>query len=147
MLVAAETAERSDRAEITIVIADGHALVREGLRLLLDNEEDLQVVAEARTVPDAERLTRAYRPGVLVLDLDLRGDSSLEAISRLRETAPETAIIVLTLQADPAFARRALRAGAMGYVLKDAAAEELLRTIRRAHREPAAKSQTSRSRG
>ena len=117
-------------AKTTVVIADDHTVVRQGLRLLIDNEDGLQVVAEAGTVPDAERLTRAHRPTVLVLDLNMPGGSSLEAIPRLREDAPDTAIVVLTMQDDPAFARQALQAGALGFVLKEAADEELLEAIR-----------------
>src|SRR3954454_4499826 len=127
-------AERADRDQITIVIADDHTVVRQGLRLLVDNEAGLQVVAEAGTVPDAERLTRAHRPSVLVLDLNMPGGSSLEAIPRLRDTARDTAIVVLTMQDDPAFARKALQAGALGFVLKEAADEELLEAIRLAAR-------------
>lgn len=123
-------AERADRNQITVVIADDHTVVRQGLRLLIDHEEGLQVVAEAGTVPDAERLTRAHRPSVLVLDLNMPGGSSLAAIPRLREQAPETAIVVLTMQDDPAFARQALQSGALGFVLKEAADEELLEAIR-----------------
>ncbi|HEX6026737.1 MAG TPA: response regulator transcription factor [Solirubrobacter sp.] len=123
-------AERADRDKTTVVIADDHTVVRQGLRMLIDNEDGLQVVAEAGTVPDAERLTRAHRPSVLVLDLNMPGGSSLEAIPRLQETAKETAIVVLTMQDDPAFARQALQAGALGFVLKEAADEELLEAIR-----------------
>ena len=123
-------AERADRDQITVVIADDHTVVRQGLRLLIDNEAGLQVIAEAGTVPDAERLTRAHRPSVLVLDLNMPGGSSLEAIARLREEAPDTSIVVLTMQDDPAFARQALRSGALGFVLKEAADEELLEAIR-----------------
>ena len=123
-------AERADRDQITVVIADDHAVVRQGLRLLIDNEEGLQVVAEAGTAADAERLTRAHRPSVLVLDLNMPGGSSLAAIPHLREHAPETAIVVLTMQDDPAFARQALQSGALGFVLKEAADEELLEAIR-----------------
>jgi two-component system response regulator NreC len=121
------SAVRADRSKTTVVIADDHTVVRQGLRLLIDNEDGLQVIAEAGTVPDAERLTRAHRPTVLVLDLNMPGGSSLEAIPRLRS---ETAIVVLTMQADPAFARQALQAGALGFVLKEAADEELLEAIR-----------------
>ena len=123
-------AERADRSKTTVVIADDHTVVRQGLRLLIDNEDGLQVIAEAGTVPDAERLTRAHRPTVLVLDLNMPGGSSLEAIPRLREDAKDTAIVVLTMQDDPAFARQALQAGALGFVLKEAADEELLEAIR-----------------
>ena len=122
-------AERADRDKTTIVIADDHTVVRQGLRLLIDAEPTMQVVAEAGTVPDAERLTRAHRPTVLVLDLNMHGESGLEAIPRLRESAPETAIVVLTMQDDPGFARQALQSGALGFVLKEAADEELLQAI------------------
>ena len=120
-------AERADRDQTTVVIADDHTVVRQGLRMLIDNEAGLQVIAEAGTVPDAERLTRAHRPTVLVLDLNMPGGSSLEAIPRLKD---ETAVVVLTMQDDPAFARQALQAGALGFVLKEAADEELLGAIR-----------------
>jgi two-component system, NarL family, response regulator NreC len=123
-------AERADRDKTTVVIADDHTVVRQGLRLLIDNEDGLQVIAEAGTVPDAERLTRAHRPSVLVLDLNMPGGSSLDAIPRVREQSPDTAIVVLTMQDDPAFARQALQAGALGFVLKEAADEELLEAIR-----------------
>jgi two-component system, NarL family, response regulator NreC len=122
----------ADRTNITVVIADDHTVVRQGLRLLIDNEDGFQVVAEAGTVPDAERLTRAHRPSVLVLDLNMPGGSSLEAIPRLRAAAPDTSIVVLTMQDDPAFARQALQAGARGFVLKEAADDELLEAIRAA---------------
>ena len=125
-------AEAADRTKTTIVIADDHTVVRQGLRMLLDAEPTMQVLAEAGTVPDAERLTRAHRPSILVLDLNMPGGSSLEAIPRIREQSPDTAIVVLTMQDDPAFARQALRAGANGFVLKEAADEELLGAIRQA---------------
>ena len=123
-------AERADRDKTTIVIADDHTVVRQGLRLLIDADPTMQVVAEAGTVPDAERLTRAHRPSVLVLDLNMHGESGLEAIPRLHVDAPDTAIVVLTMQDDPGFARQALQTGALGFVLKEAADEELLEAIR-----------------
>jgi two-component system response regulator NreC len=116
--------------DIKVVIADDHVVVRKGLRLLIDAEPGLRVVAEAGTVPDALRMARAHRPGVLVLDLNMPGGSSLEAIPTIREQAPMTAIVVLTMQNDPAFARQALQAGALGFVLKEAADDELLGAIR-----------------
>jgi two-component system response regulator NreC len=123
------SAERADRTKTTVVIADDHTVVRQGLRMLIDAEAELQVVAQAGTLADAERLTRAHRPTVLVLDLNLHGESGLDAIPRLRATCPDTAIVVLTMQDDPGFARQALRSGALGFVLKEAADEELLQAI------------------
>jgi two-component system response regulator NreC len=124
--------EPSPGQPTTVVIADDHAVVRKGLRLLVDAEPELQVVAEAGTVPDALRMVWAHRPDVLILDLNMPGGSSLEAIPAIREQAPATAIVVLTMQDSPAFARGALQAGAAGYVLKEAADEELLGAIRMA---------------
>jgi two-component system, NarL family, response regulator NreC len=115
---------------ITVVLADDHAVVRKGLRLLLEAEPGLRVMAEAGTVEDALRMARAHRPDVLVLDLNMPRGSSLEAIPVLRQDVPKTAIVVLTMQSDPSFARQALQAGALGFVLKEAADDELLGAIR-----------------
>jgi two-component system response regulator NreC len=116
--------------DITVVLADDHAVVRKGLRLLLEAEPGIHVLAEAGTVPDGLRMARAHRPTVLVLDLNMPGGSSLEAIPVLRQEVPGTAIVVLTMQNDPSFARQALQAGALGFVLKEAADDELLGAIR-----------------
>jgi two-component system response regulator NreC len=112
-----------------IVVADDHAVVRSGLRLLLEAEEDLTVVAVAGDVDDARRLTRAHRADVLVLDLNMPGRPTLPEIPDL---ASSTAVVVLTMQNDPAFARHALGAGARGYVLKEAADTELVEAVRAA---------------
>jgi two-component system response regulator NreC len=122
--------EGSPPGQITIVLADDHQVVRAGLRMLLQAEEGFEVVAEAGDVATTERRVAAYHPRVLILDLNMPGGSSLPAIPRLRETAPETQIVVLTMQNDPAFAREALRSGAIGYVLKEAADSELVRAVR-----------------
>jgi len=112
---------------IRLVIADDHAVVRAGLRLLLDAEEGLQVLAEAGEIDTTRRMVAAHRPDVLVLDLNMPGPPSLPAIPELAE---QTAVVVLTMQNDPAFARRALQAGARGYVLKEAADAELVQAVR-----------------
>jgi two-component system, NarL family, response regulator NreC len=117
---------------ISIVLADDHAVVRSGLRMLLDAEDDLEVVAKAGDVDAARRTVLGYKPAVLVLDLNMPGGSSLEAIPAMLESSPQTAIVVLTMQEDPAFAREALRAGAKGYVLKQAAGAELVQAVRAA---------------
>jgi len=117
---------------ITIVIADDHQVVRAGLRLVLEAEDGFEVVAEAGDVATAERRLTAYHPRVLILDLNMPGEPSLPAIPRIRKAAPDTQIVVLTMQSDPAFAREALRAGAIGYVLKEAADSELVQAVRMA---------------
>jgi two-component system response regulator NreC len=115
-----------------VVIADDHAVVRTGLKMVLEAEEGIEVVAEAGDVEAALRAVLAYHPSVLVLDLNMPGGSSLQAIPRFVEQASETAIVVLTMQQDPAFAREALRSGARGYVLKEAADAELVQAVRMA---------------
>src|SRR4051794_16265570 len=110
---------------ITVVLADDHAVVRSGLRLLLERTGDLEVVSEAGTADDALRTVLGHKPTVLVLDLNMPGElSSLDAIPRVADASPGTRVVVLTMQEDPEFARRALRAGAVGYVLKEAADAE-----------------------
>src|SRR3954452_15406812 len=118
---------------ITIVVADDHHVVRSGLRLLLEAQEDFAVVAEAADAESALRSVLGYKPTVLVLDLNMPGEmSSIEAIPQVRDRSPGTSVVVLTMQEDPAFARTALRAGARGYVLKDSADTELVEGVRRA---------------
>jgi two-component system, NarL family, response regulator NreC len=117
---------------IRIVLADDHRVVRTGLRMLLEAEEDFEVVAEAGDVDSAHHKVLGYRPTVLVLDLNMADESSLPAIPRMREISPETQIVVLTMQNDPSFAREALRNGAVGYVLKEAADAELVQAVRNA---------------
>ncbi|HET9185369.1 MAG TPA: response regulator transcription factor [Solirubrobacterales bacterium] len=124
----------AEQAPITVVIADDHVVVRTGLRLILEAEEGFEVLAEADDVQSARRYVGARRPKVLVLDLNMPGEPSLPAIPSLREKSPETQIVVLTMQDDPAFAREALRAGALGFVLKRAAESELIEAVRLAAR-------------
>ena len=114
---------------IRIVLADDHAVVRSGLRMLLDAQEGLDVVAEAGEIETTARMVRAHRPDVLVLDLNMPGSESLPAIP---EFAEQTAVVVLTMQNDPGFARKALQNGARGYVLKEAADRELVQAVQAA---------------
>jgi two-component system, NarL family, response regulator NreC len=115
--------------QIRLVIADDHPVVRSGLKLLLEAEDGLTVVAEAGEIDTAKRMVAAHRPDVLVLDLNMPGAPSLPAIPELVQ---HTAVVVLTMQNDPAFARGALQAGALGYVLKEAADAELVGAVRAA---------------
>jgi two-component system, NarL family, response regulator NreC len=121
-----------DNEPITIVLADDHAVVRSGLRMVLEREDDFAVVSEAGDAEAALRTVLGHKPTVLVLDLNMPGElSSLDAIPRIREVSPVTRVVVLTMQEDPEFARQALRAGAAGYVLKEAADDELVNAVRR----------------
>jgi two-component system response regulator NreC len=115
--------------QIRLVIADDHVVVRSGLKLLLEAEDGVAVVAEAGEIDTTKRMVAAHRPDVLVLDLNMPGTPSLPAIPDL---AQQTAVVVLTMQNDPAFAREALQSGALGYVLKEAADAELVGAVRAA---------------
>lgn len=115
---------------IRIVLADDHRVVRSGLRLLLGGEEGIEVVAEAGDVDGTLRAVLGHKPDVLVLDLNMPGTlTSLEALPAVRERSPDTATVVLTMQENPEYARRALRGGALGYVLKEAADTELVEAV------------------
>jgi two-component system, NarL family, response regulator NreC len=116
----------------TIVLADDHTVVRNALRLLLDAEPGFEVVAEAGDVDTAVRYVRGHKPTVLILDLNMPGRSSLDAVPDIRAASPQTEIVVLTMQNEPAFARRALQAGVRGYVVKEAADAELVQAVRSA---------------
>ncbi|WP_327365330.1 response regulator transcription factor [Streptomyces sp. NBC_01217] len=120
------TPVRPNPQGIPVVLADDHLVVRAGMRLLLAQDPAFRIVAESSTVPDTLEAVRQHRPRVLVLDLTMAGQSSLPMIPALLTVSPGTRILVLTMQEDPAFAREALRTGAAGYLLKEAAAEELL---------------------
>jgi two-component system response regulator NreC len=117
---------------ITLVLADDHTILRSGLRMLLEAEEDFEVVAEAGDVLSALQAVRGRRPDVLVLDLNMPGGSSIEAIRRLALMSPSTSVVVLTMEEDRAFVRDAMEAGARGYVLKREASERLVSAIRAA---------------
>lgn len=118
------------KQEIGVVLADDHNVIRTGLRNLLEGELDLRVLGEAADTGSAIRLVRDRKPDVLVLDLHMPGADPANNIDDMRESAPETAVVVLTMQNDPRRARELLRAGASGYVLKQAAERNLIEAIR-----------------
>ena len=127
-----DTESGSDTVEI--VLADDHKVVRSGLRMVLEAEEGFEVVAEAGDLDSTRRYTLGHKPEVLVLDINMPEGSSLPLIPELLEASPDTRIVVLTMQNDPAFAHEAMRAGATGYVLKQAADTELVDAVRAAAR-------------
>jgi two-component system, NarL family, response regulator NreC len=122
----------SDRAgPIKIVLADDHAAMRRSLRTLLDGEADIDVIAETDSLQSVMGHVLAARPDVLVLDLGMPGHGSgIEALSRLTREARDTRVVVLTMNDDPAFARRALDNGALGLVLKEMADSDLPAAVR-----------------
>jgi two-component system response regulator NreC len=115
---------------VRIVLADDHAVVRSALRLLLDAEEDLEVVAEAGDIESTLRYVRGHKPDVVVLDLNMPGGQSLGAVPEMLASSTQTSVVVLTMETDPAYAREAIQAGVLGYVLKEAVDEELVNAVR-----------------
>jgi DNA-binding NarL/FixJ family response regulator len=115
-----------------ILLVDDHSMVRSGLRLLLEEQDDFDVVGEAGDVEAALERTRALEPNVILLDLNMPGRPSLPAIPELLEAAPGSAVVVMTQHDDPEFARVALAGGASGFVLKEAADSELVDSVRAA---------------
>jgi two-component system response regulator NreC len=126
---AATDRHSGDGRPVTIILADDHRVIRAGLKLLLESESRFRVLDETGDVAATIAAITRRRPQVLVLDLNLGGESSLDAIPRMRADAPGTQIVVLTMQENPAFAKAALDAGAAGYVLKDAADAELIDAV------------------
>jgi two-component system response regulator NreC len=115
-----------------VVLADDHRLMRRGLRLLLDTEDDVQVIAEADDIATVVHYVHERQPEVLVLDLGMPGGSSIETIRSLRKQVPETQIVVLTMDESSVFAQRTFAAGATGFVTKDRADSELATAVRAA---------------
>ena len=120
---------------ISIVLADDHPVVRRGMRALLEAEPDISIVAEASDGLEAVRLAERTKPNVLVLDLMMPGLSGLEVLRILRERAPETRVVILSMQSSKAVIAEALNIGATGYVLKGSTENNLIRAVRRGGRE------------
>ena len=115
---------------IRVVVVDDHAVVRSGIKLLLDSHEDIEVVAEAGNAKDAIFRVREQTPDVILLDLVMPGEGGIEVLPKLLKEAPDAKVLVLSMEDDPSYVREAFAAGASGYVLKEAADEEVVAAIR-----------------
>jgi len=116
--------------KITVLLADDHILVRQGLRALLEQESDIQLVGEASDGLETLRLVEKLQPLVLVLDLMLPGLNGLDVCQRVHRLSRKTRVVVLSMHSDESYVDAALRAGAMGYVVKGSTSEELVQAIR-----------------
>jgi len=114
---------------LRVVIADDHAVVRQGIRIVLEEIPGLEVVAEAADGDAALKLTLQHEPDVVVLDVTMPGKTGLEVAKALRDAGPKVRILILSMHDDPEYVLQAVRAGADGYVLKDVAPAELRRAI------------------
>jgi DNA-binding NarL/FixJ family response regulator len=114
----------------TILLADDHRIVRQGLRALLEAEPDFSLVGETGDGLEAIQLAERLQPDVIVLDLMMPGISGLEATRQISDNCPQTQVVILSMHADEAYVLEALRNGASGYVLKDSSADDLVRAVR-----------------
>jgi two-component system response regulator DesR len=120
-------------ATIRVLLAEDQAMVRGALAALLELEPDIQVIAQAANGREAERLTREMRPDVVVTDIEMPEWTGLEFAAALKDSGSKASVVILTTFARPGYLRRALDAGARGYLLKDRPASELAQAIRRVH--------------
>jgi DNA-binding NarL/FixJ family response regulator len=116
-----------------IILADDHALVRDGLRLVIEAESDLEVLGEASSAAEAIQRVADGRPDVLLLDITMPGGGGIGALEEIRRVSPATRVLMLTMHEDPEYLRVALVSGAAGFILKNAAGSELLVAIRTVH--------------
>ena len=116
--------------KIRILLADDHAVVRQGFKLILNQEPDMEVVGEASDGAETVRLTLQLRPQVVIMDIAMPRMNGVEATRRIVENCPDTRILILSMHKDAVYVRETLRAGARGYLLKESIDHDLLRAIR-----------------
>ncbi len=116
---------------INVLVADDHALIREGLKKILNAEPDLKVVGEANNVVELLEQMKRLAVNIVLLDISMPGESGLDALKELRQKYPHVPVLILSIHPEQRFAVRALKAGASGYIMKQSAVEELVQAIRK----------------
>lgn len=131
--MSAQTANRNPHSAISVVLADDHAIVRDGLRMILEAQGDITVVGDAADGRQAVRLIQQLRPDVAVIDIAMPELNGIEATHEIRQTCPETQVIILSMYGTAEHVFRALQAGAQGYLLKESAGMEVVEAVRAVH--------------
>ena len=116
--------------KVRIVLVDDHAVVRQGFRMILNQEPDLEVVGEAGNGPDALRLVEEVKADLVVLDIAMAGMNGVEVTRLLRQNSPQCKVLILSMHRDSIYVRETLRSGASGYILKDSIDQDLLNAVR-----------------
>ncbi len=117
-------------SKISLILADDHAVVRSGLRMLLEAQAEIEIIAEAESGREAVSLARSLRPDIILMDIQMPDLNGIEATKQIKKLAPETAVLALTMHEDEQYFFEMLHAGASGYVPKRAAPDELITAIR-----------------
>src|SRR5918999_3383920 len=126
-----EAEAQGARPPARVLIADDHDLVREGLLAVLEGESDIEVVAEARNGREALEMARRVRPDLILMDVRMPEMDGLAATRAVKEELPTTSVVMVTMHENPDYLLEAIRAGAAGYILKDAAGDRLVEAVRR----------------
>lgn len=122
--------EEQNKQMTTIVLADDHKIVRQGIKALLETEPDFNLVGEAADGLEAARLVKQHQPDILIVDLTMPGMSGIEVTARVRQDSPQTKVIVLSMHSVEAYVLRSLEAGATSYVVKESGVEHLIQAVR-----------------
>ena len=117
-------------SKIRLILADDHAVVRSGLRMLLEAQPDIEIIAEAETGEEAVNIARKLKPDIILMDIQMPGVNGIEATKRIKQLSPDSAVLALTMHEDEQYFFEMLHAGASGYVPKRAAPDELVTAIR-----------------
>jgi two-component system, NarL family, response regulator NreC len=120
-------------SQIRIILADDHSVMRTGLRLVLERQQDFQVVAEASDGRQAVALAQQHKPDVIVMDVTMPNLNGIEAARQVGVALPEISIVMLSMHSDESYVLRALKAGARGYLLKESAESDLIAAVRAVH--------------
>src|ERR671919_476370 len=121
--------EANEARDVKVLIADDHGIVRSGLRMLLENQDDIEVIGEAADGAEAREMAIRERPDLAILDVKMPRLTGLQATREIREHAPDVAVLILSMHDDERYLFEALKAGASGYVLKHQADQDLLEAI------------------